>query len=53
MVAVHRWDLHGATAVGMTTGWIDRRGTPWPPVCTPPTVTGRTLGQVALGLVGR
>lgn len=53
MVAVHRWDLHGAAAVGMTTGPINRLATPWPPVCTPPTVTSRTLGHLALGLVGR
>ncbi len=53
MLGVHPWDLPGATAVCMTTGWIDRHGTPWPPVCTPPTVPARTLGQVALGLVGR
>ncbi len=53
MLGVHPWDLPGATAVGMTTAWIDRHGTPWPPVCTPPTVPARTLGQVALGLVGR
>jgi len=53
MVAVHPWDLHGAAAVGMTTGWIHRRGTPWPPVFTSPAVTGRTLGEVAHGLLGR
>ncbi len=53
MVAIHRSDLHGAAAVGMTTGPINRLATLWPPVCTPPTVTGRTLGQLALGLVGR
>lgn len=52
MVAVHPWDLHGAAAVGMTTGWIDRHGTPWPPVFTSPAVTGRTLGEVAHGLLG-
>ena len=51
MVAVHPWDLHGAGAVGMTTGWIDRRGTPWPTVFTPPTVTGATLADVARRLV--
>jgi hypothetical protein len=34
----------------MTTGWIDRHGTPWPPVFASPAVTGRTLGEVAHGL---
>ena len=51
MVAVHPWDLHGAAAVGMATGWVDRRGAPWPSVFTPPTVTGATLGEVAHGLL--
>lgn len=51
MVAVHPWDLHGAAAVGMTTGYVDRRQTPWPDVFTPPHVTGRTLGEVARRLL--
>lgn len=53
MVAVHPWDLHGAAAVGMTAGWVDRRGTPWPAVFAPPAVSGRTLGEVAQSLLGR
>lgn len=53
MVAVHPWDLHGASAVGMTTGWIDRRGTPWPGVFDGPGVTGSTLGEVAERLLAR
>ncbi len=51
MVAVHPWDLNGASAVGMTTVWIDRHGTPWPDVFTRPDVTGSTLGEVAHGLL--
>ncbi len=51
MVAVHPWDLQGASAVGMTTGWIDRRGTPWPAVFPQPRVTGPTLAGVARGLL--
>lgn len=50
MVAVHPGDLHGAGTVGMTTAYVDRRGTPWPAVFTAPTVTGRTLSDVARGL---
>lgn len=50
MVAVHPWDLHGAATVGMTTGYVDRRGTPWPAVFTAPHVTGSTLGDVARSL---
>lgn len=52
MVAVHPWDLHGAASVGMTTGWLDRRGTPWSDVFTAPAVTGTTLTEVARALVG-
>ena len=52
MVAVHPWDLHGAASVGMTTGWIDRRGTPWPDVFTAPTATGITLIELARAMVG-
>ncbi|MBC7678593.1 MAG: haloacid dehalogenase type II [Pseudorhodobacter sp.] len=51
MVAVHPWDLHGAGAVGMTCGWIDRHGTPWPTVFEQPAVTGATLSDVARALV--
>ncbi len=51
MVAVHPWDLNGASAVNMTTGWIDRHGTPWPDVFTAPDVFGSTLGEVAHGLL--
>jgi len=50
MVAVHPWDLQGAAAVGMVTGWVDRRGTPWPAVFPEPTATGTTLGEVARAL---
>lgn len=50
MVAVHPWDLMGASTVGMTTGWVDRRGTPWPDVFDRPHVTGPTLGAVVAEL---
>ena len=51
MVAVHPWDLHGAATAGMTTGYVDRRSTPWPAVFTSPHVTGSTLGDVARALL--
>ncbi len=51
MVAVHPWDLHGAASVGMTCGWIDRQGTPWPAMFSGPAVTGTTLSDVARGLL--
>ena len=53
MVAVHPWDLHGAATAGMTTAWVDRRGTPWPQVFAAPHVTGSTVGEVAAGLLAR
>jgi 2-haloacid dehalogenase len=53
MLAVHPWDLMGAAAVGMTTGWIDRTGTPWPDAYDRPDVTGRDLSAVARALVHR
>ena len=52
MVAVHPWDLMGARAVGMRTGWIDRRGTPWADVFDAPDVRGPDLPAVAEALVG-
>lgn len=53
LVAVHPWDLMGAASVGMTTGWIDRRGTPWPEVFARPDVTGSGLSEVAEALLNR
>lgn len=53
MVAVHPWDLHGAASVGMATGYVDRRGTPWPEVFARPDVTGATFPEVVRGLLAR
>ena len=53
MVAVHPWDLAGAAAVGMTTGWLDRTGTPWPQTHRQPDVHGGDLSAVARGLLER
>jgi 2-haloacid dehalogenase len=30
LVAVHPWDIHGARAAGMRTGWITRKPSPYP-----------------------
>lgn len=51
MVAVHPWDLHGASAAGLETGWVDRVGRPYPAVFTPPTVRARSLPGVVDGLL--
>jgi 2-haloacid dehalogenase len=53
MIAVHPWDLHGAATVGMTTGWIDRHGTPWPATFRRPDRSGATLGEVSDSLFPR
>lgn len=53
MVAVHPWDLMGAATVGMTTGWVDRHGTPWPDPFERPHVTGADLPAVARALQAR
>ncbi len=47
MVAVHPWDLMGAAAAGMATGWVDRVGAPWPEVFPNPDVSGPDLSTVA------
>ncbi len=30
LVAVHPWDVHGASLAGLRTGWVDRTGRTWP-----------------------
>ncbi|MDQ6739376.1 MAG: HAD hydrolase-like protein [Actinomycetota bacterium] len=30
LVAVHPWDIHGATRAGLQTAWLNRIGTPFP-----------------------
>jgi 2-haloacid dehalogenase len=49
MVATHPWDLHGAKAAGLITGFV-ARGQPYPSVMHPPDVTGDTLSDVARAL---
>ncbi|HET9859499.1 MAG TPA: haloacid dehalogenase type II [Nocardioidaceae bacterium] len=51
LVAVHPWDLDGAARAGMSTAWIDRAGSTYPPFFTAPThtVTALTDLPAALG----
>ncbi|WP_249011772.1 haloacid dehalogenase type II [Conexibacter sp. DBS9H8] len=51
MVAVHPWDLHGAAAAGLVTGWVRRGRGPYPPVFTPPTVEASGLDGVVEALL--
>jgi len=46
LVAVHPWDVHGASSAGLSTGWVDRRARPYPVVFTPPTVRAPDLPGV-------
>jgi 2-haloacid dehalogenase len=52
LVAVHPWDIDGAARAGMATAWIDRTGTPYPDVFTPPTLTAASLTELAAQLPG-
>ena len=47
LVAVHPWDLDGAARAGLSTAWIDRRGTPYPASFTAPTYVVRALPELA------
>ncbi len=51
MVAIHPWDLHGAAAAGMLTGWVNRNGTPYPGVFTAPTLRAGDLPTLAAHVI--
>lgn len=51
MVAVHPWDLHGAAAAGLTTGWVCRDGRSYPRVFSEPTVRSGDLDGVVAELL--
>ncbi|MET3808252.1 2-haloacid dehalogenase [Nakamurella sp. UYEF19] len=46
LVAVHSWDIHGARAAGLTTGWCPRLEGEPTPVFTPADVRAPTLDGV-------
>lgn len=52
LVAVHPWDVHGAAAAGLRTGWVARTPGPFPPVFTTPDVQGPDLVAVVDALLG-
>ncbi|GAA5128945.1 haloacid dehalogenase type II [Haloechinothrix salitolerans] len=51
LVAVHAWDCHGASKVGLTTGWASRLERVHPRAFAQPDVTGTDLVDVARGLL--
>ncbi len=46
LVAVHSWDIHGAHATGLTTGWCPRLENEPTPAFTPADVSAATLDGV-------
>ncbi len=50
-VAVHGWDIHGASRAGLVTGWCSRLEHRYPPICDPPDVSADDLRGVATGLL--
>lgn len=46
MIAVHPWDLDGASRAGLATAFVDRTGAPWPEVFRVPTHHVRTVGEL-------
>ena len=53
LVAVHPWDLHGAAAAGMSTGWVNRVGASWPSYFQAPDITAGSLEELADVLNGQ
>ncbi len=50
LVAAHWWDVAGAKAAGLRTGWVARRDLLMPAAVPEPDVSGRDLLEVAEGL---
>jgi 2-haloacid dehalogenase len=46
MVAVHPWDLVGASEAGLVTAWLDRDDARFPAAFGEPDVRARTLGEL-------
>jgi 2-haloacid dehalogenase len=46
MVAVHPWDIDGASRAGMGTAWLDRSEGHYPSVFREPTFTVSDLEQL-------
>lgn len=47
MVAVHPWDIDGASRAGLRTAWVDRAGRPYPGYFAAPDHRTRTLVELA------
>ena len=47
LVAVHPWDIDGASRAGLSTAWVSRAGRDYPGYFRPPTYTVRALPELA------
>ncbi len=50
LVAVHPWDIDGAARAGLSTAWVSRAGGRYPQHFTAPSVTVRSLPDLARAL---
>lgn len=47
LVAVHPWDIHGASVAGMRTAWINRTGEPYPTYFAAPHLMVGSVSELA------
>lgn len=47
LVAVHPWDIDGASRAGLATAWLNRAGGPYPSYFRRPDLEAETLGHLA------
>jgi 2-haloacid dehalogenase len=50
LVAVHPWDIHGASRAGLRTAWVNRDGGTYPDYFAAPDIVVSSLGQLAEAL---
>jgi 2-haloacid dehalogenase len=53
LLAVHAWDVDGASRAGWTGAWLNRTGAPYPEVFLPPALTARDLPALVERLLAR
>ena len=46
LVAVHPWDIHGASEAGLSTVWVNRTGATYPEHFHPPTATVQKISEL-------
>jgi 2-haloacid dehalogenase len=51
LVAVHPWDIHGASRAGLRTGWLNRTGAGYPAYFTAPDYSAGTLAELASAFI--